>query len=383
MSSRRFLALPIALAMMVPGVALAQSTSPAVDSALGEIRMLDSVMLVRARAVDSVRRSLVRSAPPVEVVRGPLRVRTDSVLAPRVRLAVQSLGIDIDRRRSEVVAERVSTRVPTVTRDSARSLFGLTPTISFNADTTGRWSMIGQRQVASTASAARIADALGTIVEQIAMQGADSALAAWVMLGRVPLRSARDTEAVDAYVELVTTESIVLRRCRARDIAACLDALGLDSVPEHRLARWYAPQDYRSAVRVAAPDRGDSVAVSAWLRCRETADDSACRTAASALPDARVPLPLSAAVRFTFLREVLDTGGAGSFDRLVRTRGSIRDRLATAAGEPLDRTVRRWLDHVERSRPDPMPVPASMIVASLGWIGLVLALSLTGRNQWA
>jgi hypothetical protein len=382
MSDRR-LRLLVALALVTARAGDAQSTSTPADSAVREIRALDSIMLARVRDVDSVRRSLVRSAPPLELRVGALRVRTDSSLAPRVRLVTQSIAGYVERRQSAIITARVGARVPTVTRDSTRWLFGRTPTIAFKADTTNRWSMIGQRQVPTRASIGDLTDALGDVVEQIAMQGTDSALAAWVMIGRIPLRPATTADVSDAYVELATTESVALRRCRAHDVAACLDALGLDSVPERRLARWYAPQDYRSVVRTAMPDREDSVAVAAWVRCRAQADDGSCRSAAESLPNARVPLPLSGAVRYTFLREVLDAGGRGAFDRLQASAGPLRQRFELATNEPLDRTVIRWLDHVERSRPERMHVSPTIVLASLGWIGVILGLPLTRRARWA
>ena len=215
------------------------------------------------------------------------------------------------------------------------------------------------------------------------MQGVDSALAAWVMLGRAPLRPATAAENSDAYIELATTESIALRRCRARDVSACLDALGIDSMPGTRLSRWYAPEDYRSIARVAAPPGRDSIAVAAWIRCRREGDEMACRSTVNALANERVPLPFSAAARFTFLRDVLDAGGAGAFERLVASSGTERERLAAAANEPLDRTVNRWLDRVERSRPDRMRTSGTLIVASLGWTAAILGLALVRRTSWA
>jgi hypothetical protein len=87
-------------------------------------------------------------------------------------------------------------------------------------------------------------------------------------------------------------------------------------------------------------------------------------------------------MRFAFLREVLDAGGPASFDRLVTSGGSLKDRLAAAAGEPLGATVLRWLDHVEASKPNRMTVPASLVAASLGW-SFILALAVIRRNPWA
>src|SRR5512138_1490593 len=122
MSDRRLLAIAMALEATIAIPGGAQSPSPATDSSLRDIRRLDSVMVIRARAVDSVRRSLVRPAPPVELSAGPLRVRTDSTLAPRVGEAVRAVTVMIDRRHSAVVAGRVAGRVSAVTRDSTRWL---------------------------------------------------------------------------------------------------------------------------------------------------------------------------------------------------------------------------------------------------------------------
>jgi len=340
-------------------------------------------MLVRARAVDSLKRSIVRPVPPLDVAQGALHVRTDSTLATKVRGAVNHVARLIDQRGGTVIATRASAFVPTITRDSTRSIVGMLPTVSITADTARRSSTFGQRSVRASASGAEFADALAAIVEQFAMQGVDSALAAWVMLGRAPLRAMTEAEAADAYIELATTESIVLKRCRARDVTACLDALGIDSTTGSRLDRWYGHEDYRSLLRAAVPGRDDSVAVAAWLRCRHDRIERDCDVAAHALPNDRVPLPLSASMRFAFLREVLDAGGPGSFDRLVGSPGSIKSRLAAAAGESLDSTVVRWLDRIERGRPERMRMPMSLVVASLGWSGLILGLVVMRRSSCA
>ena len=383
MSSRIIALLAIGLAVAPHRSIGAQLASREADSLLRNVRALDSALIVRSRSVDSIRRALVRPVPPVDVEQGPIHVRTDSTLAPRVRRAVDSVARLIERRGGVFVAARASAQVATIRRDSMRSIVGMLPIIAIDADTATRWSMIGRRQVRAPASAAAIANGLAAIVEQRAMQGVDSALAAWIMVGRVPLRPASAAEAADAYVEYATIESAVLRRCRGRDPFACLDALGVDSATGSRLDRWYAAEDYRALLRVVAPARDDSAAVAAWIRCGRDGDNASCGVAARALPNARVPLPLSASVRFTFLREVLDAGGDGAFDRLVGSSGSVRDRLTAAAREPLDRIVLRWLDRLERSRPERMRIPATLFAASLGWSGLILGLALIRRTPWA
>ena len=382
MSERRAVWLIAMVATALASPASAQSPGSESDSLLRRVRVLDSVMVVRSRSVDSVRKSLVRPLPPVDIYRGRLRIRTDSALAPRVQLAMDSVSALIERRGGTVLAARVASHIMMVVPDSARSVFGIRRTIAVVADTTRRWS-VGRAQAPANASAEQLAAALATMAEQVVLQGADSGLTAWIMSGRVPLRNSTPGEAGNAYVELATSESAVARRCRARDTASCLDALGVDSLPGTRLERWYSPEDYRALLRSVAPPREDSAAVAAWIHCREDRHDAACRIAAAALPNDRVPSPLSATVRQSFLRQVLDAGGPGAYDRLLTGSGPLRCRLGTAAGEPLDSTVVRWLARVDRSRPDRMRPPASLIVASLGWSAAFLALALIRRTSWA
>jgi hypothetical protein len=269
-----------------------------------------------------------------------------------------------------------------VTPDSVQSVFWTRRIVTLLADTARRWT-VGRAQTAADPTPGQIADGFTTLVEQIAMEGADSALSAWVMVGRAPLRDATPTEAADEYIQMVTAQAAVVRRCRSLDVASCLDALGIDSLPGSRLDRWYAAEDYRSALRVAAPPREDSAAVDAWIRCRDHGDQASCRTAAVALPNDRVPMPLPASVRQAFLREVFDAGGAGAYDRLLAGTGTLRSRLTIAAGEPLDATIARWLERVERSRPERMRPPAGLILASLGWSAAFVALALIRRTSWA
>ena len=360
----------------------AQASSATIDSLLRRVHALDSSLILRSRAVDSIRQSLVRSVPPVHVRHGPLEVRTIGELESRVRPAVDSVAALIERRGGPSLASRVAVHVPTVVRDSTRTFFGPLPVIEFASDTLRRWSSVRQRSIPARASSAEIADALAGMVEQFAIQAIDSALTAWIMVGRVPLRPASSTEAADAYIEMMTTESSALRRCQSGDTDSCLDVLGVDSLPGTRLQRWYAPRDYRALLRIVAPPRDDSIAVAAWLRCRQDRDEASCTVAASALPNDRVPPPLSAPVRLMFLRTVLEAGGAQAYERLASGTGPVRARLASAAGEPLETTVRRWRARVVESRPERMHVPASLVLASLGWTSAVLGLTLIRRGPW-
>lgn len=375
----------ISLLFVAPSVAAvaplaAQSSATTSDSLLRRIWALDTEVLARRRVLDSVRRAVVRPLPGAVVRVGPVNVRTTTDLEPRVRRAAESVARLAAATGDSTVAARIAGHTSIVVADSAHALFGMSPVLLLRADTGRRWS--AARQTAPvTATSAQLADRLMTFAEQFALQGADSALSAWVMVGRVPLRPPTAEALADAYIELATVESAVVRRCAGGHMASCLDALGIDSMPGTRLERWYAPADYRALSHRTTPP-GDSVAVAAWLGCRRMADQSACIVAARALPEAQVPLPLSASTRFIFLREVLRLGGPGAYDRLLASRGTLDVRLARAAKRPLDAVARQWLDGIDRARSERMRVTPPLALASLGWCGALIALALVRRGSW-
>jgi len=101
------------------------------------------------------------------------------------------------------------------------------------------------------------------------------------------------------------------------------------------------------------------------------------------LANDRVPTPLSATARVTFLREVLEAGGPDAYGRLVTTDGSVRTRLTRAADVPLDTVVRRWRALISESRPERRRLRPGLVVASLGWSGALLGLALIRRGSWA
>lgn len=353
------------------------------DSSLARIRSLDSVVAVRKSTLDSIRRSHVRAIPSVAVTSGALTVRTSPELESRVRGAVALSSQLVADAGSPTLLPRITNRLPVVMRDSTPVALGFVPVISIAPDTTRRWYATMRVTVPVTASAPDIADRLSMFVEQFAFQNVDSSLAAWAMMGRAPLRPTSAENARDVYVELATGESAAARRCRSGETDACLEAFGLDSSSGSRLNRWYSPEDYHSLLLRVAPPRDDSAAVAAWVRCRDDREQGACAAAAHALPDSSVPFPFSGSARLMLLRQAFELGGAGAYDRLVMTNGSVRGRIEAAAGKPMDVIVQRWLASVEAARPNPMKLRASMAAASLGWCGLLLAVGITRRRSCA
>ena len=76
------------------------------DSVLRRIHALDSIVMVRKNAVDSVRRSLVRAVPTVSVSTGSLSVRTTPELEQRVRAAVATDVHVVPGRPDEPLRQR-------------------------------------------------------------------------------------------------------------------------------------------------------------------------------------------------------------------------------------------------------------------------------------
>ena len=370
-----------AICVLLSAARLEAQTPANEDSLLRRVRMLDSVVAVRKNTVDSIRRSIVRAVPAVPVRNGALSVLTTTDLEPRVRAAVAIASKLVDDAGSSRLPGLVSPHTPVIVRDSTPVAMGFVPVISVAPDSARTWYAAMRLSASVAASPPQIAERLAYFVEQFALQGADSSLAAWAMMGRLPLRPTSAESARDVYVELATNESVVARRCRSGATAACLDAFGLDSSAGSRLDRWYAPEDYRTLLRRVAPPSDDSSAVAAWLKCQDDHDQDACVRAVHSLPDGSVPFPFSGNARLMLLRQAFEIGGAGAYDRLVASNASVRARVEAAAGRPMDVVVNRWLARVEEARPNPMKLRAGPTIASLGWCSLFLAVGITRRRS--
>src|SRR5688572_30713853 len=171
--------LGVAIALGLTGTsALAKAQSPLmnVDSLRAQVRLLDSVATERSRILDSMRRAIVRSAPPVAVRRGALEVRTVASLEARVSEAVDSVAALIDREGGPPLAARVSAHVPVVRPDSARALFGMLHIVTILPDTTRRSAPRSRRPIMASAGARQLADDLTGVIEHFAAKDVDSSL---------------------------------------------------------------------------------------------------------------------------------------------------------------------------------------------------------------
>lgn len=184
-------------------------------------------------------------------------------------------------------------------------------------------------------------------------------------------------EADYAYVyrQLATARAAAANRCFSKDVQSCKAALGL--VPTDSVwSNWYSSAQLRELVaEIRSPVR-DTMRT----ECLGVNKIESC---AAYLRQNTVgaPLPLSENVRASFLTFALMQGGQGSFARLLSARGDVADRIATAAGQPIDKVVADWRTEVQRSRPDVNAGMTGSRLAVLFW--LILGLGLAMRStRW-
>jgi hypothetical protein len=350
------------------------------DSAEAEIRRLDRAFATNDSAYRIAWRAYHGGIQWVTVRAGGLTVRTIPALGERTRLAALEAISLVEARGGDSLRSRLAKRLPTIGTDSAAAVLGTEWRVWVAGDT-GRGSI----RVARFASAGRarvpvLARHLVNVMENLALDGADSTLSSWLMLGRLPLRERAPGEWSDTYVQLATTQSAALDRCQRGDMEACLSALGLGRAEATPLDAWYGPEDYRAVVGVARVPWDDTSTTTLAERCRKRNDGKACSRVVRAIPPALLPLPLSAEARQLFVDEVFRAGGPAAYGRLMSSTGPLRERLQIAAGRPIEDVARQWLDRVRIARPETTRMAPGVLVVVIGWCTLFTGLAAMRRS---
>lgn len=191
----------------------------------------------------------------------------------------------------------------------------------------------------------------------------DSAFDNWLGLLLAPVER-NDAERTRVYVELLTAPSAAVRRCYAGHLADCSASLNLLDVPD-RIAIWYDPAEQRALVR-NSPRRTQYRESSD--ACVLTRSDAACLAVLHAVG---AESPLSSQSRHLLVRMALMDGGRGAYGRLTRSAGRpLGERLALAAGMPLDSLIQRWRRAVLSARPTPVTLTPPIGWVALGWATL-------------
>jgi hypothetical protein len=182
----------------------------------------------------------------------------------------------------------------------------------------------------------------------------------------------------NAYLDLATSASPIAQRC-LEDAGECLEALGL-ARPADPASEWYSPAGRRQLVIQLAQFFQVGEQRQSYDRC-VAGQDRACLDLLRAVPDL-IPGSLMPPTRLTFLRVVLENGGAGSYPVLLAANGeSLTARLRQVSGGNIERSIADWHGRVVAARPRPTSVRDGQALAAAGWSVLLLAFALRS-SRW-
>ena len=325
-------------------------------------------------AREQQRRTAARSVP---MERGPLRLVVDSALVTVVTEPAEVAARILDATFADaatIVAERpLAVRVHISGR-------GADTTRVIRVGTPGRETTIIPGDSASTRDRL-IAALTGPRVTGLLHAALDDSARNWI---RTPLpagrESASDRERI--YVELVTTSTDVSRRCLAGELLGCRELIGLAPVTDPLLDGHTAEQRRGFVARRTAQLRTTGH-TREFDRCVAEHDDEACTARLRTLPpDTFAQSVGSNEIRRSFLRSVLERGGAHAYDRLRSGESRSLDvRLAAAGGAPIDTLIAAWRARLLAARPSRTPVTPVTALATMAWILATGALALRS-SRW-
>ncbi|HEU4570445.1 MAG TPA: hypothetical protein VFS07_07730 [Gemmatimonadales bacterium] len=350
------------------GVRLAGQAPPTLPAAIARLE---------AR-IDSLRREQGAAGALAAAARHtPALARPDEGLVP-MRVGIFDLRTNPSPLPLQAGAEAAWARLAEyygVERDSVRTSVHVVQAIDPDsgggpldtvADLTFHWD----------ASTAQVRDRL---LHTVSSPDPDPELLAW--LGRSPSAGDSLDRALGlAHRELLLAPFSPGHACVTGAITACRVALGLSDggIAE----RFPEPEDRRRAVWLVL-ERGrlpsDGPLVDA---CIAGEGAGSCATLLGGLPPAGLPALSGPRVRATLLEVALRTGGAEGYRRLRRSVGRpMAERLAVAAGVPLDTLLGGWQARMSADR---LEVSAGALgggVAALGWTLFFLACAV-GSSRW-
>lgn len=207
----------------------------------------------------------------------------------------------------------------------------------------------------------------------------DPALAEWLGTSLRPSVNL-PSERAAVYLQLVTAPSQVTRACFLGDIARCGDALGFG---DRELERFYPSSAERRAL-VSGPFAGffDRGANAEAFRACMAGNDGACTQLLRSLRAGALPKPLTQGARVTLVREALRLGGRDAYRRLLAEPAApLADRVAAAAGIPVDSLMSDWRRSILAARPKPVTLPLWAFFTACGWMAFFAACGLRS-SRW-
>lgn len=191
-----------------------------------------------------------------------------------------------------------------------------------------------------------------------------------------------DRQGQTSYIQLASSSYEGGHSCFAGDLASCARMLGLVAHPRDPVAS-YSPQERRVLARRVAGGYLPTSLQGPVRDCLDQGVQGACDAVLLDRPGAVFQLvPLDQDARGLLLTMAVIQGGEGALERLVVDSGlPLADRLAAAAGIPVDSLLSRWREAVMRSRPERVAVTAGGGWVMLGWSLAFFGLAL-GSSRW-
>lgn len=240
------------------------------------------------------------------------------------------------------------------------------------------WNYWGMPVKAST----KVDDLVNILKSVINLGQGDSALSVWTAGTVVPPLFGMEQEATDAYVTLVSTSMDIGRRCFQGEMPACVAALRLnDSDPAVLLAAFPDLAERQLIVSRLESFFRQRRNLDGLAACR-AGSDSACSMLIQSVPPSLIAPPLERETRQLLLHIALAKGGRQAYQRLLSNpEAPMGERIAAAAGVPIDSLLVEWRQTVIAHRPAPVSLPLSGVLAGLVWI-VVLGYFGTRSSRW-
>ncbi len=201
-----------------------------------------------------------------------------------------------------------------------------------------------------------------------------------VAWGGSDARPARVVRTATVYRDVLTSTVRVGAECLKGDVRRCQDGLGLS--PAEEFDAWYDAEDLRRWVAGYRPDPWGYATPS--LRHRECVDDNvidACRDFLHGRLGNVLKPPFDLQSRQLALAVAVDMGGDGAIGRLVRSDGSMAQRLESVAGAPLDAITSRWRAAAVEAAGQSIVLSPATAVFALMWV-LLFGMAGARNAQW-
>jgi hypothetical protein len=214
----------------------------------------------------------------------------------------------------------------------------------------------------------------------VPIRPADQPFQQWMGSTLRPSPRGWTVELEDSYVALVTAHYAIGQECFLGKVDRCRTLLGLDSVMDP--LRLFATLEERQKVARLLYMAYQQAGVRADVIPCLAGSDSSCRAALTRIPVAQLPKPGPMVLRAGLTAVALRVGGREAYTRLMAdSLVPLSDRLAHAAGVPLDSLIGLWHGAVVAARPKPVAVPPFGALVGIGW-GLVFGLAALRSSRW-